>query len=79
MKRRGLTAEGRKRLRAAALANKPWLFATGPKTAAGKAVCAQNGKLRQAGPISVRRLRADLAEMLAVLRDVQNTVEEMRN
>ncbi len=32
-KRKGLTPEGRERIRAAALANKPWIRSTGPRTA----------------------------------------------
>ncbi|TWT40943.1 hypothetical protein RAS1_36310 [Phycisphaerae bacterium RAS1] len=35
--RRGLTKDGRRRLREAALRNRPWTYATGPRTAAGKA------------------------------------------
>ncbi|MEE8170592.1 MAG: hypothetical protein V3T70_08595 [Phycisphaerae bacterium] len=35
-KRRGLTVEGRERLRAAALRNRPWNFSTGPRSPAGK-------------------------------------------
>jgi hypothetical protein len=39
----GLTPEGRHRLREAALANRPWEHATGPRTAEGKARSAANG------------------------------------
>lgn len=35
-KRRGLTAEGRAKLRAAALRHQPWRFSTGPSTQDGK-------------------------------------------
>ena len=53
-KRKGLTPEGLERLRAAALANKPWLHSTGPRTPEGKARSAANGKLgpegREVGP-----------------------------
>ena len=59
--RKGLTPAGRERLRAAALANRPWRFATGPRTPVGKAQSAANGKLGQKGPLSVRELRAELA------------------
>lgn len=38
----GLTDEGRDRLRAAALANRPWEKSTGPRTKAGKARSRQN-------------------------------------
>jgi hypothetical protein len=56
-----LTPEGRERLRAAALVNKPWAKATGPRTPAGKAAAAANGKRRQVGDRSARETRADMA------------------
>jgi hypothetical protein len=70
-KRKGLTPEGREKLRKAALQNRPWRFSTGPRTAAGKAKVALNGKKRQLGPRSVREVRADLAGLRALLRDMQ--------
>ena len=57
-KRRGLTPEGRLRLREAALANKPWEHSTGPRTPEGKLQAVRNGKVRQKGPISTRELKA---------------------
>jgi hypothetical protein len=60
-KRRGLTPEGRARLRAAALANRPWRHSTGPRTARGRMQSVLNGKRRQKGPLSVRELRAEVA------------------
>ena len=70
-KRRGLSADGRERLRQAALANRPWEGSTGPKTTEGKARAADNGRSRQAGPLSIRRLRAEmrceLAEVYAII------------
>jgi hypothetical protein len=65
--RKGLTPDGRERLRAAALANRPWLHSSGPKTTEGKRASAANGKARQRGPVSVRELRAELAGFNAVL------------
>lgn len=62
-KRKGITPEGREKLRETALRNQPWKFSTGPRTAAGKARVARNGKLRQIGARSVRELHADLAEL----------------
>jgi hypothetical protein len=62
-----LSPEGRERLRQAALANRPWEKSTGPKTAAGKAVVADNGRARQKGPMSVRQQRAATAEVSALL------------
>src|SRR4051794_895219 len=77
-KRRGLTAEGREVLRRSALVNRPWLHATGPKTAAGKVRSARNGKIRQKGEQSVRELDSALAglgrlaaDMAALRRSLQ--------
>jgi hypothetical protein len=63
LKRRGFTAEGRQRLRELALVNRPWLHSTGPKTAAGKARVAQNGKRRLGGEPSAREVRRELAAL----------------
>jgi hypothetical protein len=62
-----LSAEGRERLRQAALANRPWEKSTGPTTPAGKAVVAANGRARQKGLMSVREQRAATAEVSALL------------
>jgi hypothetical protein len=70
-KRKGLTPEGRERLRQAALANRPWQFSTGPRTPEGKARVARNGKRRQLGPLSVREIRADLAELRTLVAQMQ--------
>jgi hypothetical protein len=64
----GLTPAGRARLRAAALCNQPWRFATGPRTPEGKARCAANAKKK--GPVSVRELRAELAGFHDLARDM---------
>jgi len=77
-KRRGLTADGRERLRRSARINRPWVFSTGPRTAEGKARAAANGRLRQKGEQSCRQLRAMLAglgqitgEMAALRRSLK--------
>ena len=69
-KRKGLTPEGRERLRRAAFANQPWSRSTGPRTAEGKAKAAANGKKRQLGLLSARELKADLRKLRATLRDM---------
>jgi hypothetical protein len=69
--RGGLTPEGRERLRQAARRHRPWRYATGPRTAEGKAKVALNGKARQLGPVSVRELRAQLAELRVLARDMR--------
>ena len=60
-KRGPLSAASRARLRAAALRSRPWLRSTGPKSAAGKAISAANGRARQTDALSVRQVRALLA------------------
>ena len=69
-KRQGLTPEGRERLRQAALAGRPWLHSSGPKTAEGKARVAQNAKRRQAGEPSAREVRRELAALTGLVVDM---------
>lgn len=70
-KRKGLTEAGRERLRQAALRNQPWRHSTGPRTPEGRAKVAQNGKARQKGPHSVREIRADLASLRSLAKEMQ--------
>ncbi len=70
MRREGLTAEGRERLRQTALKNRPWEASTGPRTAEGKARAARNGKKRQLGPRSVREIKRDLAALRGLAREM---------
>jgi hypothetical protein len=58
-----LSPDSRERLRRAAVANRPWLHSTGPKTAAGKARVAENGKRRLGGAPSARELRRQVAAL----------------
>jgi hypothetical protein len=69
-KRKGLTPEGRERLRQAALRNRPWRFSTGPQTTAGKAAAARNGERRRDGLLSVRELKAELAALRGLARQM---------
>lgn len=69
-KRKGLTVAGRERLRLAVSVNRPWEHSTGPRTPAGKAQASANGKVRQVGPFSVRELRAELAEVRTLVREM---------
>jgi hypothetical protein len=71
-KRKGLTPAGQQRLRESAVHHRPWRFATGPRTAAGKARSAANGKSRQQGPCSVRQIRRDLADLRALLQEMRD-------
>ena len=68
---KGFTPEGLEKLRQAALKNKPWEHSTGPRTAAGKAKVALNGKKRQIGPRSVREVQADMQELLDLVREMK--------
>jgi hypothetical protein len=72
-KRGPFTAEGRERLRRAALANRPWEHATGPRTPAGKSRAAQNCKAREKGEESGREIRDTLAEVVALAGDMATT------
>ena len=69
-KRRGLSPEGRERLRQAALANKPWQQATGPRTVEGKKRAALNGRAHQKGESSARELRRLLAGLTGLAGDM---------
>jgi hypothetical protein len=71
LKRKGLTSAGRARLRLAALQNQPWRFSTGPRTAAGKAKVAQNGKRSQRGPLSVHQIRIELAKLRSLAKEME--------
>ena len=69
-KRGPLTAEGREKLRQTALANQPWRYSTGPRTAEGKARSAANGRKRQKGKQSVRELEASVADVGALMEQM---------
>jgi hypothetical protein len=70
-KRKGLTPEGRERLRQSALLHQPWRFTRGPTTPEGKARSAANGKKRQKGPRSVREMRAEVAGLRGLLSEMR--------
>ncbi len=71
LRRRGLSPEGRENLRSAALRTKPWQHSTGPKTPAGKAKAAANGRKRQSGLVSVRELKADLRSLRSLFKEMK--------
>ncbi len=77
VKRKGLSPQGRQRLREAALQNRPWLKATGPRTPQGKTRAAQNNKSQQKGPLSVRELRSRLAELRLLASDMQELQRQL--
>jgi hypothetical protein len=74
-----ITEAGRQRLRDAARANKPWLHSTGPRTAAGKAQAALNGKLRQVDEVSVREVRGELAGLNNVIEQLASIRRQLRS
>ena len=67
---KGPTPEGRERLLQAALANRPWEASNGPRLPRGKAASALNGKAGQKGELSVRELRAELAGLTCVIKEM---------
>ncbi len=66
-KRKGITPEGRQRLRETALRNRPWEHSTGPRTPEGKSRASQNGKYRQKDEMSRREVQLELCELNALL------------
>jgi hypothetical protein len=74
-----LTAAGHEALRLTALKNQPWRRSTGPRTQAGKAKVAANGKSRQKGAQSVREMHGDLAsvrELLTAMANARRAAEQ---
>ncbi len=67
------TDESRERLRAAVRANRPWEKTRGPVTAEGKARSARNGRFRQRAELSRRELRAELACIFDLIRQMDTT------
>lgn len=65
LKRKRLSDAARAKLRDAALIHRPWEKSTGPRTEAGKARSAANGRVRQIDELSVRQARAEINAILA--------------
>lgn len=72
-RRKNFSPEGLERLRAAALATRPWLKSRGPSTPEGKLRSSQNGRATQQGEKSRRELQAELAEILGLARAMKAT------
>ena len=67
MKRGPLPLESMHRMRDAINRKKPWQLSTGPRTPAGKAIVARNGKVRQMNPRSIREIRADICGIMCLV------------
>ena len=67
MKRGPLSLESMNRMRDAINRKKPWQLSTGPRTPAGKAIVARNGKVRQINPRSIREIRADICQIMSLI------------
>ena len=67
MKRGPLSLETMHRMRDAINRKKPWQLSTGPRTPAGKAIVARNGKVRQINPRSIREIRADISGIMCLI------------
>ena len=70
LKQGPMSLDTRQLLREAVLRNRPWERSTGPRTEAGKARSAANGRYRQRGQQSVRQIRGEMA-------GAQNLIREM--
>ena len=70
--------DGLERLRASAMATRPWELTCGPRTAEGKARSARNGRARQKGEKSVRELRAELAGVFSLIHSMDATRRTMK-
>lgn len=67
MKRGPLPLESIYRMRDAINRNKPWKRSTGPRTPAGKAIVARNGRVRQINSRSIREIRADISGIMCLI------------
>ena len=73
----GQLPDHREKLRQAVLARRPWLHSTGPRNEAGKQRSAQNGRATQKAERSVRQLRAELAPVTALAKQMAVTRDEV--
>ncbi len=67
MKRGPLPLESMSRMRDAINRNKPRKRSTGPRTPAGKAIVARNGRVRQINSRSIREIRADICGIMCMI------------
>jgi hypothetical protein len=77
MKRGPLPLESMYRMRDAINKNKPWKRSTGPRTPAGKAIVARNGRVRQMNSRSIREIRADICGIMCLIEANRKGWEEV--
>ena len=77
MKRGPLPLESMHRMRDAINRKKPWQLSTGPRTPAGKAIVARNGKVRQMNSRSIREIRADICGIMCLIEANRKSWEEV--
>ena len=77
MKRGPLSLETMHRMRDAINRKKPWQLSTGPRTPAGKAIVARNGKVRQINSRSIREIRADICEIMCLIEANRRSWEDV--
>ena len=77
MKRGPLPLESIYRMRDAINRNKPWKRSTGPRTPAGKAKVARNGKVRQMNSRSIREIRADICGIMCLIEANRESWEDV--
>ena len=77
MKRGPLPLESIYRMRDAINKNKPWKRSTGPRTPAGKAIVARNGRVRQINLRSIREIRADICGIMCMIEANRRSWEKV--
>ena len=77
MKRGPLSLETMHRMRDAINRKKPWQLSTGPRTPAGKAIVARNGKVRQMNSRSIREIRADICGIMCLIEANRKSWDEV--
>jgi hypothetical protein len=77
MKRGPLPLESMHRMRDAINRKKPWQLSTGPRTPAGKAIVARNGKVRQRNSRSIREIRADISGIMCLIEANRESWEDV--
>lgn len=76
-KRRGLTPEGRQRLRDAIIFHQPWVDSTGPRSVEGKAKVAMNGRKTKRGYTGVREMQREISAVMAMICQMQTARAEV--